>query len=218
MSLAPAAETNGKDVIMELIKCPICLEIYTDPRMLPCQHSFCRCCLERLADNDGRWGRCPQCRQLFRIPFNGVASFDVNRTIAQLLETFPKQQIERPALVAKCAGCRKEETITTCEHCKDALCKPCRISHFNEVKVDIARQITKIESDSDKFLIKEVESISKHELNLMKCKEIRQSIQKKVNEIIQKIKDEEAKLLDDVDDFERAETSLLNDKNNRLSE
>ena len=52
----------------------------------------------------------------------------------------------------------------------------------------------------------------------MKCKEIRQAIQKKVNEIIQKIKDEEAKLLDDVDDFERTETSLLNDKNMRLSE
>lgn len=33
MSIA-AAETNGKDVILELIKCPICLEIYTDPRKL----------------------------------------------------------------------------------------------------------------------------------------------------------------------------------------
>ena len=63
-----------------------------------------------------------------------------------------------------------------------------------------------------------VESISKHESNLTKCKEIRQSIQKKVNEIIQKIKDEEAKLLDDVDDFERVETSLLSDKTNRLKE
>ena len=67
------------------------------------------------------------------------------------------------------------------------------------------------------FCIK-VESISKHELNLVKCKDIRQSIQKKVNEIIQKLKDEEAKLLDDVEDFERIETSLLTDKNNRLKE
>ena len=87
--------------------------------MLPCQHSFCRSCLERLAENDGRWGRCPQCRQLFRIPFNGVGSFDVNRTIAQLLDTFPKQ-MERPVLKAKCGNCRKEEIITTCEHCKEA--------------------------------------------------------------------------------------------------
>jgi hypothetical protein len=125
--------------------------------MLPCQHSFCKACLERLAENDGRWGRCPQCRQLFRIPFNGIASFDVNRTIAQLLETFPKQSNERPALRAKCACCRKEEIITTCEHCKEALCKTCRMNHFNEVKNDLNNHLTKIESESDKYLIKESE-------------------------------------------------------------
>lgn len=63
-----------------------------------------------------------------------------------------------------------------------------------------------------------VESISKHESNLSKCKEIRQLIQKNVNEIIQKLKDEEAKLLDDVDDFERGETNSLADKSDRLKE
>jgi hypothetical protein len=159
-------ETTSKDAILELIKCPICLEIYSDPRMLPCQHSFCRGCLERLSENDGRWGRCPQCRQLFRIPFTGVSAFDVNRTIAQLIETFPRQQqqqqqqqlqqqAERPALRAKCAGCRKEETLTTCEHCKEALCRPCRMDHFEEVKSELGKQLSKVEADSDKLLIKE---------------------------------------------------------------
>lgn len=186
--------------------------------MLPCQHSFCRCCLERLAENDGRWGRCPQCRQLFRIPFNGVASFDVNRTIAQLLETIPKQSNERPVLRAKCASCRREEIITTCEHCKEALCKQCRVGHFEQVKGDLGKKILKIETESDKFLVKEVESLSKHESNLSKCKEIRILIQKKVGDIIQRIKDEESKLLDEVEDFERAETSFLSDKANRLKE
>jgi hypothetical protein len=129
--------------------------VYSFKGMLPCQHSFCKSCLERLAENDGRWGRCPQCRQLFRIPFNGIASFDVNRTIAQLLETFPKQSNERPALRAKCACCRKEEIITTCEHCKEALCKTCRMNHFNEVKNDLNTHLIKIESESDKYLVKE---------------------------------------------------------------
>ena len=215
-------ETTGKDAILgllELIKCPICLEIYADPRMLPCQHSFCLCCLERLAESDSRWGRCPQCRQLFRIPFNGVGSFDVNRTIAQLIETFPKQQIgQRPALRAKCASCRKEETITTCEHCKEALCKPCRMEHFSEVKAELGKNLTKIVADSDKLLVKEVESISRHEINVLKCKEIRSMIQKKVTEVVQRVKDEEAKLLDDVEDFERAESSFLADKTVRLKE
>lgn len=55
-------------------------------------------------------------------------------------------------------------------------------------------------------------------MNLLKCKEIRMVIQKKVSDIIQRIKDEETKLLDDVEDFERAEATLLSDKNSRLKE
>jgi hypothetical protein len=49
------------------------------------------------------------------------------------------------------------------------------------------------------------------------CKEIRQSIQSKANEIISRIKNEEAKLLDDVDEFERIETDFLGDKQERLT-
>jgi hypothetical protein len=55
-------------------------------------------------------------------------------------------------------------------------------------------------------------------MNLVKCKEIRQMIQKKVCEIIQRIKDEETKLIDDVEDFERLETTMLADKTARLKE
>jgi hypothetical protein len=68
----------------------------------------------------------------------------------------------------------------------------------------------------ENFPFFKVESISRHEVNISKCKEIRVLIQKKVNDIVQRIKDEETKLLDDVEDFERSETSMLSDKNDRL--
>ena len=35
---------------------PICLEIFREPLQLPCQHTFCKLCLERITDD--RWGRC----------------------------------------------------------------------------------------------------------------------------------------------------------------
>ncbi len=63
-----------------------------------------------------------------------------------------------------------------------------------------------------------METVSKLELNLLKCKEIRLAITKKVSEIIQRIKDEETKLLDDVDDFERIETVHLTEKSSKLKE
>lgn len=106
---------------------PICLEIFREPLQLPCQHTFCKSCLERITDD--RWGRCksylmmiltklliitilgPVCRGCYRVPFAGVGSFEVNRTIVNLLESLPHTE-SKPMLKAKCALCKLEDTIT----------------------------------------------------------------------------------------------------------
>ena len=37
--------------IEELLKCTICLEQFKNPKMLPCQHTFCGYCLQNLVKN-----------------------------------------------------------------------------------------------------------------------------------------------------------------------
>ena len=37
--------------IEELLKCTICLEQFNNPKMLPCQHTFCENCLQNLVEN-----------------------------------------------------------------------------------------------------------------------------------------------------------------------
>jgi trans-2-enoyl-CoA reductase len=71
---------------------------------------------------------------------------------------------------------------------------------------------------SDKLLLKEIELVAKHEANLTECKEIQNAIQKKVSQMMQRLKDEEMKLLEDIEDFERTEIGLLNETNKRLKE
>ena len=60
--------------------------------------------------------------------------------------------------------------------------------------------------------------MSKHEVNLTHCQEIREKIQTKVADLVQKLKEEESKLLDEVDDFERVEASSLAEKKARVKE
>jgi hypothetical protein len=36
------------------VQCTVCLEVRTDPRTLPCCHSFCKVCLEGVVQHRGR--------------------------------------------------------------------------------------------------------------------------------------------------------------------
>lgn len=62
--------------VEEQPKCPICLDVYKDPRILRCFHVYCLRCLMQLVDRD-KHGRlslpCPTCRHVTPIPAKGVA-------------------------------------------------------------------------------------------------------------------------------------------------
>lgn len=45
----------------EDLTCPVCCDIFTDPVLLSCSHSFCRTCLKRCWETGLR--ECPVCRR-----------------------------------------------------------------------------------------------------------------------------------------------------------
>ena len=59
----------------DMTECSICREVFTDPRALPCIHTFCLRCLQRVcADKQpGDRMRCPMCRKEFTIPDDGLS-------------------------------------------------------------------------------------------------------------------------------------------------
>ena len=80
----------------EQLNCSICLDTYTDPKLLQCFHVYCRQCLVPLVDRvqQGRLGlACPTCRQVTPIPNKGVAglqsAFHINRFL-EIIETLEK--------------------------------------------------------------------------------------------------------------------------------
>ena len=77
--------------IEKILECPICLEQIKNPKMLPCQHSFClKNCLENLVDGSSSTKNpllmCPLCREIYDVPINGVSGFPNNYILQNLLE------------------------------------------------------------------------------------------------------------------------------------
>jgi histone H3/H4 len=65
------------DSLREHITCSVCLDIFTDPCMLPCQHTFCRGCIAGDASK-----KCPMCRAAWAAPADRLP---VNFSVASLV-------------------------------------------------------------------------------------------------------------------------------------
>ncbi|KAJ8275506.1 hypothetical protein COCON_G00072580, partial [Conger conger] len=53
---------SGSSLLEEELSCPVCTEIFRDPVVLSCSHSFCKACLQQYWDEKGS-RECPVCRR-----------------------------------------------------------------------------------------------------------------------------------------------------------
>ena len=107
----------------EQVACSICLDIFTDPKLLQCFHVYCRQCLLPLVDRDqqGHLGlTCPICRRITPIPDRGVAglqpAFHINHLL-ELHESF--QKVEDPAAALQGAASTDVNPVKKARHCFD---------------------------------------------------------------------------------------------------
>ncbi|OWF42353.1 RING finger protein nhl-1-like [Mizuhopecten yessoensis] len=91
----PQELSYSSEHIEQLLQCAICLDRFKQPKLLPCQHTFCETpCLENLVNFLSRSIKCPECRAEHRVPYQGVSSFPNNLTIRNFLE-IPTKRIRR---------------------------------------------------------------------------------------------------------------------------
>jgi hypothetical protein len=74
--------------ITELICCPICNNIYQDPRILSCGETICAHCILRLLNKDSTGLTCKFCNEFHQIPKN---DFTINQRISKLISMRPKE-------------------------------------------------------------------------------------------------------------------------------
>ncbi|XP_035276339.1 tripartite motif-containing protein 35-like isoform X2 [Anguilla anguilla] len=56
---------SGSSLMEEELSCPVCTEIFRDPVVLICSHSFCKVCLQQYWEQKGS-RECPVCRRRFK--------------------------------------------------------------------------------------------------------------------------------------------------------
>ncbi|XP_038643919.1 RING finger protein nhl-1-like [Scyliorhinus canicula] len=132
-------------LVEQLLSCSVCLERYTRPKLLPCQHTFCQePCLSSLVDQDAREVKCPECRGLHAIPREGVAGFPSNRTILGFLDISMGQISGQINIGLTCGSCGLEKELGTCHHCQNQLCNSCHRIHMERVRWDLRSLVSQL--------------------------------------------------------------------------
>ena len=117
-------------------KCSVCLELFTDPQVLPCCHTFCLECLKKTATREKTRGQitCPKCRESHVIPEGGLSEF--------LTDFMTNYEIEVKSVSSKnakdtvCGECEQSRPISHfCSDCRNYLCEECGLELHKRLKI-----------------------------------------------------------------------------------
>lgn len=137
------------------LTCPICLELFEDPLLLPCAHSLCFNCAHRIlvshcATNESVESitafQCPTCRHAITLSHRGLDGLKRNVTLQNIIDRFQKASVSGPNSPSETRRERTFEahTMTSaekvlCQFCdqdpaRDAVktCVTCEVSYCDE--------------------------------------------------------------------------------------
>ena len=121
----------------EEVSCSVCMCKYTDPKQLPCLHSFCLHCLNGIQRTSGRRDKiaCPECRQEFNVPDKGnLAALPTNFRINSLLDVLAIKECNTTGV--KCGNCdERTKQSHYCFQCYAFWCEEC-IGLHNRIKTN----------------------------------------------------------------------------------
>ena len=142
--------------LADQLTCPICLDTYTSPRVLPCLHVFCENCLGRLVlrDAENLTATCPNCRRETRLPQEGVASLPSVFYINHLFEVRDIFQKVTDPSKTRCEKCTEGDARGYCRDCGQFVCEACITVHkkWKEFAEHEIATLGQIEADVAQFV------------------------------------------------------------------
>ncbi|KAG7257462.1 hypothetical protein CRUP_019180 [Coryphaenoides rupestris] len=137
------------------LTCPICLELFEDPLLLPCAHSLCFNCAHRIlvshcppseSIHSITAFQCPTCRYAITLSAQrGLEGLKRNVTLQNIIDRVQRaanglgqwtQLPHRDAETAPCQFCEQEpplDAVKTCVTCEVSYCDKClKVTHPNK--------------------------------------------------------------------------------------
>ncbi len=127
------------------ITCAVCQEHYTEPKVLPCLHYYCKECVLKLAlrTASNKPFSCPECRKDTILPEGGVEELKTAFFVNRYKSNYYALERVHGKVEVKCEGCSDSgaKAEAFCRQCVTFICKECVNQHkklkvFNSHEVD----------------------------------------------------------------------------------
>ena len=138
------------DNLHEEVSCSVCMTTFTEPKMLPCLHTFCLHCLNGILRSSGRHDiiACPECRRDVQVPSSGnLNDLPTNFRMNSLLDVLAIKECHTAGV--KCANCDKSSRHSSyCFQCCAFWCDECIIAH-NLIKANKEHRVLALKDFED---------------------------------------------------------------------
>ena len=114
-------------VVAQGLECCLCYELFTQPKLLSCAHTFCKDCLANLYECHPQQNQlsCPMCRQITNINDGDISKLQTNILINSMVEDFKCAK----RLCTVCDPEAKSPGSQYCAQCDEYMCDPCTVAH-----------------------------------------------------------------------------------------
>ncbi|ENN72766.1 hypothetical protein D910_08245 [Dendroctonus ponderosae] len=235
VSSSPNKTSDSFPALEELLQCGICLERLSNPRMLPCQHTFCLNCLKTHVtaknlrfqqtnasislNNEIESMSCPVCQSHIALA-EGIASLDQlprNLYLQSLLKVVEESPTS-PKVTEnfRCINCQmvSAQQEQVCQHCMQIFCSVCWNAHLVGLESNLSLLVEQLN---------ECEERLKHKLEnfLGRCSTLEEKIRKATVQKVEAILREERRLLEEASSIKKEggiASDVLSDSISKLKE
>ena len=131
--MAKKVEKKGKSLedMEKEITCAICQEHYTEPKVLPCLHYYCKMCVLKLKTASNEPFPCPECRKETTLPEGGVDELKTAFFINRFKSNYYALERVHGKVEVKCEACAASTNTAEafCRQCAAFICRKCVRAH-----------------------------------------------------------------------------------------